>query len=138
MKSATRRVIWCAAAAASTLTITAVYAAEPFSADDLLRQAASGMQCEEIPNNGRHCSYRFGDYLVISIKGVGGPDMLVGFQRSDINAKLYAVLYRGCIAVVPGMAHPHGYKSDYAIFISPESGRVSQSIEECQSIRKAR
>jgi hypothetical protein len=57
------------------------------------------------------------------------------FQRSDISERFYAVWYLGCIAVVPGHAHSPGYDWSYAEFVSPKTGDVYRSREECQHAR---
>jgi len=104
--------------------------------DKLFNRALEGTKCEKTPNNGRYCSYQFGDILKIGIKDVGGTDTVVGFHYSNINNELYAVLYFGCIAVVPGHAHPKNYNIDYGVFISPATGLVYKTSQECRQTLK--
>jgi len=104
--------------------------------EQLFQQALQGTKCEQIPNNGRYCKYQFGTTLEIGIKDVGGTDTVVGFDNSNIKNKLYAVLYFGCIAIVPGEAHPRNYNHDYGVFISPVSGLVYQTSNECRATLK--
>lgn len=98
----------------------------------LFLRALEGVKCEQIPNNGRYCEYRFGSALVIGIKDVGGTDTVVGFHQSNIENELYAVLYSGCVVVVPGLAHPLNYESDYGVHISPKTGLVYRTSAECR------
>lgn len=102
----------------------------------LFQRALQATKCEQIPNNGRYCKYRFGDVLEIGIKDVGGTDTVVGFHNSNIKNELYAVFYFGCIAVVPGKAHPMNYDREYGIFISPKTGLVYQTLAECRTTLK--
>ena len=44
----------------------------------------------------------------------------------------YVVLYFGCVAVVPGEAHPRNYGRDYAVFISPKTGGLYRTSNECR------
>ena len=57
---------------------------------------------------------------------------MVAFQLSDINKELYAVMYFGCVAIVPGNAHAQNYGKEYGVFISPNTGLVYLSIAECK------
>lgn len=102
----------------------------------LFQRAIEATKCEEIPNNGRYCTYRFGKVLQIGIKDVGGSDTVVGFHNSNINNELYAVLSFGCVAVVPGHAHPQNYDRDYGVFISPKTGNIYRTSLECQASLK--
>ncbi len=104
--------------------------------DRLFQRAVEATKCEEIPNNGRYCTYGFGKVLQIGIKDVGGSDTVVGFHNSNINNELYAVLYFGCVAVVPGHAHPKNYNKDYGVFISPRTGNIYRTTPECQASLK--
>ena len=106
--------------------------AQPSLQNRLFQQAIEATKCEEIPNNGRYCIYKFGKVLEISIKDVGGKDTVIGFHNSNINNELYAVMYFGCVAVVPGHAHPKDYDRDYGVFISPKTGNIYRTSSECQ------
>jgi hypothetical protein len=101
--------------------------------ESLFQRALQGTKCEQIPNNGRYCKYQFGDVLEIGIKDVGGTDTVVGFNNSNIKNELYAVLYFGCIAIVPGEAHPRNYSHEYGVFISPKTGLLYQTSAECRA-----
>lgn len=104
--------------------------------DRLVQRAIEGTKCEEIPNNGRYCTYKFEKVLEISIKDVGGSDTAIGFHNSNINNELYAVLYFGCVAIVPGHAHPNNYGLDYGVFISPKTGNIYRTSSECRASLK--
>jgi hypothetical protein len=126
---------------AIALTLALLLATTPTFAqkllqDRLFQRAVEATKCEEIPNNGRYCTYGFGKVLQIGIKDVGGSDTVVGFHNSNINNELYAVLYFGCVAVVPGHAHPKNYNKDYGVFISPRTGNIYRTTPECQASLK--
>lgn len=104
--------------------------------EGLFQRALQGTKCEQIPNNGRYCKYQFGEVLEVGIKDVGGTDTVVGFHNSNIKNELYAVLYFGCIAVVPGNSHPRNYNRDYGVFISPTTGLVYKTSAECRATLK--
>ena len=118
-------------AATLSLTLPAVHAQS--QQDVLLQRALKGTTCEQVPNNGRSCKYEFGNVLTLRIKDVGGTDTVVGFHNSNIKNELYAVLYFGCIVVVPGQAHPRNYDKDYGVHISPKTGLVYKTSAECRA-----
>ena len=104
--------------------------------ETLFQRALQGTKCEQIPNNGRYCKYQFGSVLEVGINNVGGSYTVVGFHNSNIKNELYAVLYFGCIAIVPGEAHPKNYNREYGVFISPTTGLVYQTSAECRATLK--
>jgi hypothetical protein len=104
--------------------------------EKLFQRTLQGSKCEQIQDNGRYCTYQFGSILEIGIKDVGGSDTVVGFHNSNIKNELYAALYFGCIAVVPGKAHPDNYGREYGVFISPTTGLVYQTSAECRGTLK--
>jgi hypothetical protein len=103
--------------------------------DDLFAKVVAAAKCEQTVNNGLLCEYKISDDLWVSIKDAGGSDTVVGFQKSNIDSRLYAVMYFGCIAVVPGKSHPLGYGKEYGVFISPSNGRVYRTVAECRAVR---
>ncbi len=129
--------ILCVFASTLVLLITTEPAfAQQSLQDRLFQRAIEATKCEEIPNNGRYCTYRFGKVLQIGIKDVGGSNTVVGFHNSNINNELYAVLYFGCVTVVPGNAHQRNYNKDYGVFISPKTGNIYRTFPECQASLK--
>jgi hypothetical protein len=104
--------------------------------DHWVQRAIEGKKCEDIPNNGRYCTYNFGNVLQIGIKDVGGSDTVVGFHKSNIDSELYAVLYFGCVAVVAGKANPKNFDRDYGVFISPKTGNIYRTSPECKASLK--
>jgi hypothetical protein len=104
--------------------------------DKLFQRALEGTKCEQIPNNGRYCTYKFGGTVEVGIKDVGGTDTVVGFHNSNIKNDLYAVLYFGCVVIVPGEAHPRNYDINYGVHISPKTGIVYQTSAECRKSLK--
>lgn len=103
--------------------------------DRLFAKVVAGTECKQTVNNGLVCEYKIGDQLRFSIKDAGDTDTVVGFSHSNINNELYAVLYFGCIVVVPGQAHPRNYDKDHGVYVSPKNGRVYKTKNECQSAR---
>ena len=118
--------------AALLLWQSVAFAQKP-NQDDLYQRAIKVTTCKEIPNNGRYCSFKFGSVVAIGIKDVGGTDTVVGFHNSNIKNELYAVLYFGCIAIVPGEAHPRNYDKEYGVHISPKTGMVYRTSKECKA-----
>ena len=118
-------------AAAMSLALPTAYAQS--KQDVLFQRALKATSCEQVPNNGRYCKYEFERVLSIGIKDVGGTDTVVGFHNSNIKNELYAVLYFGCIAVVPGEAHPKNYDREYGVHISPKTGLVYRTSAECRA-----
>jgi hypothetical protein len=102
----------------------------------LLNRVLAGTKCEETVNNGRICDYSVGK-LAFSIKDVGGTDTVIGFRHSDIQDELYAVMYFGCVAVVPGKAHPRNYNLAYGVHVSPRTGNVYATSEACRAAGSA-
>jgi hypothetical protein len=100
--------------------------------DKLFQSALQGTKCEQIPNNGRYCTYKFGSTVEVGIKDVGGTDTVVGFKNSNIKNELYAVLYFGCVVIVPGDAHPRNYDINFGVHISPKTGLVYRTSDECR------
>ena len=118
----------------ATVALLAVSNAHAQSRQDaLFLRALKGTTCEQLPNNGRYCNYEFGSTLSIGIKDVGGSDTVVVFHNSNIKNELYAVLYFGCIAVVPGQSSPRNYDRDYGVHISPRTGLVYKTSAECRA-----
>lgn len=117
-------------ALAPTLVLPIPATAQPLQ-DQLFARALQSVKCEQVPNNGRYCTYKFRDTLEFGIKDVGGADTVVGFYNSNIKNELYAVLYFGCVAVVPGHAHARNYEKDYGVFVSPKTGLVYRTSAEC-------
>jgi hypothetical protein len=103
------------------------------SQDALFVRALKGTKCEQEPNNGRYCKYEFGKVLTIGIKDVGGTDTVIGFHNSSIKNELYAVMYFGCIVIVPGETHPRNYDRAYGVHISPKTGLVYKTSAECRA-----
>jgi hypothetical protein len=109
-------------------------AARPADAQQLqlLNRVLAGIKCEKSINNGRICDYSVGK-LVLSIKDVGGTDTVIGIRHSDIEDELYAVIYFGCVAIVPGKAHPRTYDKTYGVHVSPVTGNVYATSEACRA-----
>ena len=103
------------------------------SQDVLFQRALKATKCEQIANNGRYCKYEFGRVVTVGIKDVGGSDTVIGFHNSNINNELYAVMYFGCVVIVPGEAHPKTYDKDYSVHISPKTGLVYKTSAECRA-----
>lgn len=100
--------------------------------ENLFNLVSSGKKCESTQGNGLYCEYKIGDRLSFGIKDVGGTDTVIGFHESDIKNKFYAVVYFGCIVVVPGKAHKRNYDLSYGVYVSPIDGNVYKTKEECK------
>lgn len=95
-----------------------------------------GADCKQTLNNGLICEYKAGQKLRFSIKDAGGSDEVIGFHHSDINDDYYAVMYFGCVVIVPGLTNQKKYGKDDGAFIAPKNGRVYRTRQECQSANK--
>jgi hypothetical protein len=119
------------------VSVCALTLAQPVEAqsrqDQLLAKVVGGTTCEKTVNNGLVCNYKIGERLSFAIKDAGGSDTVIGFNHSDIAEEFYAVLYFGCVVVVPGHAHPRNYDRDYGVYVSPKNGRAYRTRQECQS-----
>ena len=119
----------------AALFLITVSSASPVTAqsqlDNLFELVVAGAECKQSLNNGLMCDYKVGKKLRFAIKDAGGSDEVIGFRHSDINDDFYAVMYFGCIVVVPGLATKN-YGKDDNVYISPKNGRVYRKREECQ------
>jgi hypothetical protein len=107
----------------------------PSQQKKLFDLAVAGTQCEEIPNNGLRCTYRIGS-LQFAIKDVGGTDTIIAFGHSDANEEHYALMYWGCVAIAPGNGYRLKYDHNYGVYISPVTGKVYRSPNECVAASK--
>lgn len=107
-------------------------AAEPGLYDRVKR----GSSCEQSKDAGRYCEFKIDGVVDIGIKDVGGDHTVVGFRHSDVDAELYAVLYGGCIAIVPGKGNTSARHRDYGVFISPRTGEVYRASVACEQSLK--
>lgn len=104
--------------------------------ESLFQRVAAGTKCEQVPNNGRYCKYELSGVVSFSIKDVGGTDTVVGFHNSNIKNEFYAVMYFGCVVIVPGDAHLKNYDRNLGVFISPKTGNLYRSQQECRATLK--
>jgi len=103
--------------------------------DALFAKVVAGADCKQTVNNGLICEYKVGQKLRLSIKDAGGSDPVIAFRHSDWDDDFYAVMYFGCIVVVPGTASKEKYEGD-GIYIAPKNGRVFRTRSECQAANK--
>lgn len=103
--------------------------------DALFARVVAGAECKQDVSNGLLCSYKVGKRLHIGIKDAGGSDPVISFRHSDWDDDFYAVMYFGCIVVVPGTASKEKYEGD-GIYIAPKNGRVFRTRSECQAANK--
>ena len=101
----------------------------------LFAKVVAGADCKQTVNNGLICEYKIGQKLRFSIKDAGGSDPVIAFRHSDWDEDFYAVMYFGCIVVVPGRASKEKYEND-GIYIAPKNGRVFRTRNECQTANK--
>lgn len=105
------------------------------SQKDLYDLVQSGSLCEQTQNNGLICNYAINNGPVFSIKDAGGTDTVIGVRHSDMDEMFYLVMYKGCLVVVPGRAHPAGYDREYGVYISPVTGRTYINRKECEATK---
>lgn len=103
--------------------------------DELFQNVIAGADCTQTLNNGLICEYKVGQSLRFSIKDAGGSDQVIAFRYSNWDEDYYAVMYFGCIVVVPGTASKEKYGGD-GVYIAPKSGRVFRTRQECQAANK--
>lgn len=103
--------------------------------DALFAKVVAGAECKQTVNNGLICEYKVGQKLRFSVKDAGGNDQVVAFRHSDWDDDFYAVMYFGCIVVVPGTASNEKYEGD-GIYIAPKNGRVFRTRSECQAANR--
>ena len=78
----------------------------------------AGAECKQDLNNWLNCNYKVGQNLKFSIKDAGGSDQVISFNHSDINDDYAAVMYFGCIVVIPGHATKnHGKDDNIYVFL---------------------
>lgn len=114
------------------LAAVALGATEP----TLYDRVHGGVSCEQTADSGRYCTYKIDAVVEIGIKDVGGEHTVVGFRHSNVDAALYAVLYGGCVAIVPGKGNKSAKQRDYGVFISPKTGEVYRASVQCQESLK--
>ena len=100
--------------------------------EELFRSVLAGADCKQTLNNGLICEYKVGQRLRFSIKDAGGGDQVIAFRHSNWDDDYYAVMYFGCIVVVPGTAIKEKYGGD-GVYIAPKNGRVFRTRHECQT-----
>jgi len=116
---------------AATLAVRTSFAEDaPEAHLAVLNRMLQGTHCEDDPDNGRHCKYRLGT-LEVSIGDVGGVTPIVAFNHSDSEDEFYAVMYSGCIAIIPTRTEVAKHDHNYGVFISPVTGKVYLTPGEC-------
>lgn len=112
-----------------------------WAAQSTYELALAAKSCKEGVSQGMSCEYKIGKDLHFSIDGIGMPDTGITLMRSSFDGDFYATygLSHGCVVVKRG---PKGTTSnaisglgsmaDYA-FVSPGSGKVYTTWEECRS-----
>jgi hypothetical protein len=103
--------------------------------EELFKNVVAGSDCKQTLNNGLICEYKVGQSLRFSIKDAGGRDQVSAFRHSNWDDDYYAVMYFGCIVVVPGTVTTEKYDGD-GVYIAPKSGRVYRTRHECQAANK--
>ena len=103
-------------------------------AQSVFEAAVRGTACRQSAKGSLNCIYAVGRDLEFSITAAGEADAGISFLRSSIKGDYYArfgVLH-GCIIVAQGEATTQLAPIDYA-YVSPKTGRVYKSWQECQS-----
>jgi hypothetical protein len=120
---------------AMLLAVVSISAAAQSAKDDLFAKVVAGADCKQTVSNGLICEYKVGKKLRFSIKDAGGSDPVIAFRHSDWDDDFYAVMYFGCIVVVPGSDSKEKYDGD-GIYIAPKNGRVFRARQECQAANR--
>lgn len=119
-----------------TLFLVAISVSSHVSAqsakEDLFKKVLAGADCKQTLNNGLICEYKVGQLLRFSIKDAGGSDQVIAFRYSNWDDDYYAVMYFGCIVVVPGTASKEKYGGD-GVYVAPKNGRIFRTRQECQT-----
>ena len=121
------------------LLSTSVLAAQrPRSTIDVV---VAGMTCRQsaITAGSMNCEYSVGSGLKFSIAGVGQEDAGITVERStgyDSDYYLSFGILHGCVIIKPGRlttdaARAAGVLPEMA-FVSPRTGKVYESWQECQ------
>lgn len=101
--------------------------------------ATKGASCTQNAQGTRLCRFEIGADLVITITAVGETDAGVSILRSDFDGDFFArmALQHRCVIVSGGMKAPEATKTPggYLAFISPRTGLVYRSWQECESAR---
>ncbi len=105
------------------------------SKEELFASVLAGAECKQTLNNGLICEYKVGRRLRFSVKDAGGNDQVIAFSHSDWDDDYLAVMYFGCIVVVPGASNKEKYGGD-GVYIAPKTGRVFLTLPECQDANK--
>lgn len=103
--------------------------------EDLFGKVVGGANCKQTVNNGLMCEYKVGQNLKFGIKDAGGSDQVISFRHSDWDEDFYAVMYFGCIVVVPGTATNEKYDGD-GVYVAPKNGLVFRTRHECQTANR--
>lgn len=121
------------------LLVFALLTAQSASAQSLFDLAVRGTSCNALSDSSLFCTYQVGKDLEFSITSVGQSDTGISFLRSNINGDYFARygVMHGCIIVERGMTAPKrkSPEDDYA-FVSPKTGQVYKSWQECQAVPK--
>lgn len=61
----------------------------------------------------------------------------IAFKHSDMDDNLSAVMYGGCVAIVPGAARPANYGKEYVVaYISPAKGKACRHLLGCKAAKR--
>jgi hypothetical protein len=114
-----------------TLAVPTSFAEEtPEAHLALFNRMLLGARCEGTPDNGLHCKYKLGT-LEVSIGDVGGTDTVIAFNHSDSEEEFYAVMFSGCIAIIPTRSEVAKHDHNFGVFISPFTGKIYMTPKEC-------
>lgn len=94
----------------------------------------AGKKCTESKTQRLECTYVVGKDLEFAIAGVGESDAGVHFLRSSYAGDYYASfgISHGCVIVQPGKKGAAPTSNQLFAFVSPKSGKVYSSWEECK------
>lgn len=118
-----------------SVVVAFIACASPWSAaQSLFDITTRGASCKALSDGSHFCKYEVGKDLEFSVTSVGKEDVGISFLRSNIKGDYWARfgLMHGCIIVVQGEKTARTSSGSDFAFVSPRSGRVYQTWEECQ------
>lgn len=95
----------------------------------------AGKECKVNSAQKTTCRYKVEESLDLIISGIGTPDTMVVFLKSDIDGDFYAsysMKYK-CVFVKSGMKEKGARRSPFTAFISLKNGEVYSDRVKCKT-----
>lgn len=104
-------------------------------AQQTYERVMAGKECKVSSAKKTTCRYKVGETLDLMISGIGTPDAMVAFLKSDIDGDFYAsysMKYK-CVFVRSGMEKKGARRSPFTAFISLKNGEVYSDRVKCKT-----